>query len=129
MQRGYVVGSVCGVAVVAAVCGLLTWVLGAKNVQYTTIAPLPGERSVKVDGHPAVGDFILEARIKGWYHPLPWVGRDIRAVSCPAPLPAVVGATGTCTARAGGEQVSIPVRVIEVEGDPAKPRVTWKFER
>ncbi|MFI8893905.1 DUF4333 domain-containing protein [Streptomyces paradoxus] len=129
MQRGYVVGSVCGVAVVAAVCGVLTWVFGAKNVQHTTIAPLSGERSEKVDGHPAVESVVLEARIKGWYHPLPWVGRDIRGVSCPAPLRAVVGATGTCTARADDGQVSIPVRVIKVEGDPAKPRVTWKFER
>jgi hypothetical protein len=103
--------------------------LAGEDVQHTTIDAVPRPFYVKVDGHPAVERTILQARIEGWYHPLPWVGKDIGDVSCPAPLRAVVGATGTCTARAGSERVSIPVRVIRVEGDPATPRVTWRFER
>ncbi|GGW50205.1 DUF4333 domain-containing protein [Streptomyces caelestis] len=129
MQRGFLVGAVGGVAAMAAVGGVLTHLLAAKDVQHTTIDPHPGQPHVKVDGHPAVERTILQARIEGWYHPLPWVGKDIDEVSCPAHLKAVAGATGTCTARAGGERVSIPVRVIKVEGNPATPRVTWKFER
>ncbi|MFJ8464634.1 DUF4333 domain-containing protein [Streptomyces swartbergensis] len=129
MQRGFLVGAVGGVAAMAAVGGVLTHLLADKDVQYTKIDAFPRRLYVKVDGHPAVAKTILEARIQGWYHPLPWVGKDIDEVSCPAQLKAVAGATGTCTARAGGERVSIPVRVIRVEGDPATPRVTWKFER
>ncbi|MFI2432918.1 DUF4333 domain-containing protein [Streptomyces sp. NPDC018693] len=71
-----------------------------------------------VDGHPAIAGSFLETRIQGWYHPLPWVGRDIHDVSCPDPLKAVVGVTGTCTARARGERVVIPVQVTGVGGDP-----------
>ncbi|KOG34602.1 hypothetical protein ADK37_18725 [Streptomyces resistomycificus] len=129
MQRGFLLGAVGGVATMAAAGGLVTWLLAAKDVQHTTVDPVAQGLYVRVDGHLAVARTILEARIQGWYHPLPWVGRDIHDVSCPAHLKAVVGATGTCTARSDGERVSIPVRVIKVEGDPAKPRVFWKFER
>ncbi|MCF0077397.1 DUF4333 domain-containing protein [Streptomyces lomondensis] len=129
MQRGFLVGAVGGVAAMAAVGGLVTWLAAAKDVQHTTIDTMPRALYVKVDGRPAIAKTILQARIEGWYHPLPWLGRDIGDVSCPAPLKAVAGATGTCTARADGDRISIPVRVIKVEGDPATPRVTWKFER
>ncbi|MFC9126130.1 DUF4333 domain-containing protein [Streptomyces sp. NPDC057099] len=129
MQRGFLVGAVGGVTAVAAVGGLVTWQLASKDVQHTTIDTIPRTFYVKVDGHLAVERTILEARIDGWYHPLPWVGKDIHDVSCPAHLKAVAGATETCTARADGGRISIPVRVIKVEGDPATPRVTWKFER
>ncbi|MDQ1015252.1 DUF4333 domain-containing protein [Streptomyces afghaniensis] len=129
MQRGFLVGAVGGVAAMAAVGGVITSLLAGKDVQHTTIDPYPGQPHVKVDGHPAVAKTILESRIQGWYHPLPWVGQRIDRVSCPAHLKAVPGATETCTARAGNERVSIPVRVIEVEGDPDARRVTWKFAR
>lgn len=126
MQRGFLIGAVGGVVTMAAAGTLGTWLLAANDVQHATISK---DSSVKVDGHPAIDAFIVEARVQGWYHPLPWVGRSIRDVSCPTRLKAVVGATTTCTARSGDERVLIPVRVIEVEGDPAEPRVTWKFER
>ncbi|KUM73386.1 DUF4333 domain-containing protein [Streptomyces curacoi] len=129
MQRGFLIGAVGGVTAVAAAVGLVTWLLAANDVQHTTIDPVSRELYVKVDGHPAVAKTILESRIEGWYHPLPWVGQAIHDVSCPVHLKAVVGTTETCTARSDGERISIPVQVIKVEGDPAKPRVTWKFER
>ncbi|MFI8831565.1 DUF4333 domain-containing protein [Streptomyces afghaniensis] len=129
MQRGFLVGAVGGVAVMAAGGGVVTFLLAGKDVQHTTIDTYSRALYVKVDGRPAVARTIVQARIEGWYHPLPWVGKDIDEVSCPAHLKAVAGATETCTARAGSERVSIPVRVIKVEGDPATPRVTWKFER
>ncbi|GGT93650.1 DUF4333 domain-containing protein [Streptomyces coeruleorubidus] len=129
MQRGFLAGAVGGVLAMAAGGGVLTHLLAGEDVQHTTIDTVPRHFYVKVDGHPAVERTILQARIESWYHPLPWVGEDIGEVSCPAHLKAVAGATETCTARAGGERVSIPVRVTGVEGDPATPRVTWKFER
>jgi hypothetical protein len=129
MQRKFLVGAVGGMAALAVGGGLVTWLLAAKDVQHTTIHHFPGQPHVTADGHPAVRNTTLEARIQGWYHPLPWVGRDVHDVSCPAHLKAVTGATGTCTARSDGERVTIPVRVTEVEGDSANPRVTWKFER
>jgi hypothetical protein len=48
---------------------------------------------------------------------------------CPAHLEAVVGAKETCTGKADGKRIPIPVRVVKVEGTPAEPTVTWKFER
>ncbi|OUC96221.1 DUF4333 domain-containing protein [Streptomyces swartbergensis] len=129
MQRGFLAGAVGGVVAMAAGGVVLTCLLAGKDVQHTTIDTYSRALYVKVDGHPAVARTILQSRIEGWYHPLPWVGKDIAEVSCPAHLKAVPGATETCTARAGSERVSIPVRVTRVEGDPATPRVTWKFER
>jgi hypothetical protein len=125
----FLVGAVSGTAVVAAIGGVVTYLLADKNVQHTTVDRIADKLYVKVDGHPAVHTITLEARIKGWYHPLPWVGRDIDDLSCPAHLKAVAGATGTCTARSDGERISIPVKVVEVGGSPEEPAVTWKFER
>ncbi|MDX3310965.1 DUF4333 domain-containing protein [Streptomyces sp. NPDC054884] len=129
MQRGFLVGAVGGAVAVAAVAGVVTWLCAAKDVQHTTINPRARGLYVKVDDRLAVADTVLEARIQGWYHPLPWLGREIHDVSCPSHLKAVVSASETCTALSGGERISIPVRVIDVEGDPAEPRVTWKFDR
>ncbi|MGW0824632.1 DUF4333 domain-containing protein [Streptomyces sp. NPDC002845] len=125
----FLVGAVGGAVTVAAVGGAITYPLAIRNVQHTTISLSNPTLFTEVDGHPALRGPLLEARIEGWYHPLPWVGRNIHDVSCPTPLKAVVGTTGTCTARADGERVTIPIRVIEVEGDPAGPKVTWRFER
>ncbi|MFF7264565.1 DUF4333 domain-containing protein [Streptomyces sp. NPDC008159] len=129
MQRGFLAGVVGGAVTVVTVAGVATWLLAARNEQHTTVDPTARGPRVEVDGRPAVDRFVLEARIQGWYHPLPWVGRSIHDVSCAAPLKAVVGATGMCTARSDGERVAIPVRVLRVEGDPDTPRVTWLFER
>lgn len=128
-RRTFVVGMVGGVASVAVIGGVITHLLAAKDVQHTTVDRISPTMYVKVNGHPAVHHTILEARIKGWYHPLPWVGERIHDVSCPRHLEAVVGARETCTARAGHDRVSIPVHVVTVEGKPAEPRVTWKFDR
>ncbi|MFI1507785.1 DUF4333 domain-containing protein [Streptomyces sp. NPDC020597] len=129
MQRGFLVGAVGGAVAVAAVAGVVTWLCAATDVQHTTIDPVSEGLYVRADGHLAIADTILEARIQGWYHPLPWLGREIHDVSCPFHLKAVVGAAETCTARSGGGRISIPVRVTGVEGDPAEPRVTWTFDR
>ncbi|MDQ0828593.1 hypothetical protein QFZ66_008125 [Streptomyces sp. B4I13] len=129
MQRGFLLGAVGGAVAVAAVAGLVTWLCAAKDLQHTTVDPIAQDLYVRVDGHLAVADTVLEARIQGWYHPLPWIGREIHDVSCPSHLKAVAGAAETCTARSGGERIPIPVRVIDVGGDPVKPRVTWKFYR
>ncbi|MBC9731326.1 DUF4333 domain-containing protein [Streptomyces sp. TRM68367] len=111
----------------AAVAGVITYVLAGKDLQHTTLDRLG--LKVKVDGHPAVDRTILEARIEGWYNPLPWIGRKIHDVSCPAHLKAVVGTEEMCTARTDDGRVSIPVRVVRIEGDPTKVKVFWKFER
>jgi hypothetical protein len=128
-RRMFLVGMVGGAASVAAVGGVITAVLAAKDVQHTTIDPIARALYVKVDGHLAVEHTILEARIQGWYHPLPWVGEKIHDVSCPTHLKAVVGAKETCTAQAGDDRISIPVHVVKVEGKATEPRVTWKFDR
>ncbi|MET9973106.1 DUF4333 domain-containing protein, partial [Streptomyces sp. NPDC006356] len=108
MQRGFLLGAVGGVTLVATGAGIATWLLAAKDTQHTTIDPVARKLYVRVDGHLAVANTILESRIRGWYHPLPWVGKDIDDLSCPAHLKAVAGATVTCTARADGARVSIP---------------------
>jgi hypothetical protein len=86
MQRGFLVGAVGGVIAVAAAGGLVTWLLAARSVQHITLDSASYDHHPKVDGHPALEGIILEARIQGWYHPLPWAGRDIHDVSCPAPV-------------------------------------------
>ncbi|MEU4484417.1 hypothetical protein AB0H94_05920 [Streptomyces purpurascens] len=67
MQRGFLVGAVGGVTAMAAVGGLVTWLLASKDVQHTTIDTIPRKFYVKADGHLAVERTILEARIDGWY--------------------------------------------------------------
>ncbi len=126
---GFVVGAVGGAVAVAAVGGVVTYVLAGKDVQHTTLDPIVRGLYVKVDGHLAVHSTILEARIQSWYHPLPWVGQKIHDVSCPTHLKAVVGARETCTAQGDGERLSIRVHVLKVEGKSAEPTVYWKFER
>jgi hypothetical protein len=46
-------------------------------------------------------------------------------VSCPTGLKAVAGASITCTAKADGTRVEIPVSVVEADDES----ITWKFER
>ncbi|MFI9172638.1 DUF4333 domain-containing protein [Streptomyces lincolnensis] len=128
-HSGFVVGAVGGAIAVAAVGAGFTHVFAAKDLQHTTLDLVRTGLYVTVDGHPAVHHTILESRIEGWYHPLPWVGRKIHDVSCPTHLPAVVGARETCTARSDGGRIEIPVSVVEVEGKPTEPTVFWKFAR
>lgn len=128
-RRMFLVGMVGGVASVAAIGGAITYLLAAHDVQHTTVDRIAPSMYVQVNGHPAVHRTILQARIEGWYHPLPWVGEKIHDVSCPRHLEAVAGAEETCTARAGDGRVSIPVHVVKVEGKATEPRVTWKFDR
>jgi hypothetical protein len=81
--------------------------------------------TVTVDGHKALADYIVAGRIGSKYQPLPWIGRDIGAVSCPSGLKAVTGTTMNCTARASGKRIDIPVTVVKADNKS----LTWKFER
>ena len=128
-RRMFLAGMIGGAASVAAIGGVITYLLAANDVQHTTVNRFSPQMYVKVNGHPAVHRTILEARIDGWYHPLPWVGEKIHDVFCPLHLEAVVGAQETCTARTGDGRVSIPVHVVKVGGRATEPRVTWKFDR
>ncbi|MGW2384674.1 hypothetical protein [Streptomyces sp. NPDC001658] len=130
-HSGFVVGAVGGAIAVAAVGGVITHALASKDRQHTSVERIRGGLYVTVDGHPAVHRTIIESRIQGWYHPLPWVGRKIHDVSCPTHLKAVVGARETCTARSDDGRIEIPVSVVEVEveGKPTEPTVHWTFER
>jgi hypothetical protein len=74
---------------------------------------------------PGIEPKLIAGRIQSKFHPLPWVGKDIEATTCPAALPATVGATITCTAKAGDATVIIRVRVTAVGSDT----ITWTFER
>lgn len=78
-----------------------------------------------VDGHPALLSNLVEGRTMSKFHPLPWVGDRITEMACPADLPAVVGATMSCTAKTGDRSIRVPIHVVKVDG----ARLTWKFER
>ncbi|MER7901327.1 DUF4333 domain-containing protein [Streptomyces sp. NPDC096046] len=125
----FIAGALVGAVAVAAVGGGVTYVFAGKDVQHSTIHPVARALYVKVDGHLAVHRTTLQSRIEGWYHPLPWLGRDVHDVSCPRHLKAVAGASETCTAQADGTRISIPVHVVKVEGKASEPKVTWKFDR
>ncbi|MEU0026886.1 hypothetical protein [Streptomyces sp. NPDC006335] len=96
------------------------------NVQKNTADPAGGGYA-KVQGHPGLSGDLVASHIETWYHPLPWIGKDIAEVSCPD-LAAVRNTKITCTAKSGSTQVFVPVSVVKVSGD-ATVRVTWKFER
>nr|WP_239157846.1 DUF4333 domain-containing protein [Streptomyces sp. SID13726] len=82
--------------------------------------------TVTVDGRPALKPKIVAGRILSLYHPLPWVGTELYAPSCPTGLKAVPGTTMTCTGtRHNGRTVEIPVTVV----DATDTHITWKFER
>lgn len=130
MQRKFLLGAVGGVAVVGVLAGVVTHLAAGKNMQHTSVDRRgPEALYVKVDGHLAVHQNILESRIQGWYHPLPWIGREIQHVSCPNPLKAVVGTSETCTAKTDSKRITIPVRTVKVTGPADAPTVFWKFER
>jgi hypothetical protein len=111
--------------IAAAVLGAGTYAMS--GTESTT--GLDSYSAVTVDGHRALKDTIVAGRIFGKYHPLPWIGKDlgkdIGNVSCPSALKAVAGTTMTCTAKADGTQIKIPVSVVKA-GDKS---ITWKFER
>jgi hypothetical protein len=80
---------------------------------------------VTVDGHKALAPKIVAGRTQSRYHPLPWVGVEVR-VSCPTGLKGVPGTTLTCTGkRNDGTGIDIPVTVIRA----TDTHITWKFER
>ncbi|WP_151482707.1 DUF4333 domain-containing protein [Streptomyces albicerus] len=121
MQRKHMI--VIGVTATALVGGSAGVTYAVSGTQSTT--GLDRYTAVTVDGHKALSADIVEGRIGSKYQPLPWVGRDIGPVSCPSGLKAVTGAGITCTAKADGKWVEIPVRVVKA-GDTS---ITWKFER
>jgi hypothetical protein len=118
-----VVGAVA-VAVAGVVAG--TFALEGMNVQKNTADPAGGGYA-KVQDHPGLSGDLVATHIETWYHPLPWIGKEIHGVSCPD-LAAVKNTKITCTAKSGSTRVTVPVSVVEVAGSTA-PRVTWKFER
>uniref|UniRef100_UPI0031DEAA93 hypothetical protein n=1 Tax=Streptomyces hawaiiensis TaxID=67305 RepID=UPI0031DEAA93 len=95
------------------------------NVQKNTADPATGAYAKAKDPPGLSGD--LASHIETWYHPVPWIGKEIDSVLCPD-LAAVKNTKITCTAKSGGSRVTVPVSVVEVAGATA-PRVTWKFER
>lgn len=103
-----------------------TFLVAGMNVQKNTADPASGGYA-RVQGHPGLSGDLVAAHIETWYHPLPWIGKEIGGISCPD-LAAVRETKITCTAKSGGARVTVPVRVVEVAGAKA-PRVTWKFER
>ncbi|MFC4506906.1 MULTISPECIES: DUF4333 domain-containing protein [Streptomyces] len=117
----FLVGFAGGAAAVLAAFGVVTHFI-ARTESTTT---LDRYDTVLVDGHRALAPNIVAGRTESLYHPLPWVGTDVR-VSCPTGLTAVEGTRITCTGRrTDGTTVDIPVRVVEVAG----ARLTWRFER
>ncbi|MET8975584.1 DUF4333 domain-containing protein [Streptomyces sp. NPDC004539] len=123
MQRSkFVIGLVGGVTALVAVGAVGTHLLS--GTESTT--GLDEHSLVKVDGYPALSKTIAQGRIQSKYHPLPWVGARIEAVSCPTGLKAVAGATVVCEGRGSdGKSVEIPVSVVKA----TTTSVTWKFER
>ncbi|MER5217107.1 hypothetical protein ABT063_42900 [Streptomyces sp. NPDC002838] len=121
--------AIVAVAVPVALVGAVaagTFALTGMNVQKNTADPASGGYA-EVQDQPGLSGDLVATHIETWYHPLPWIGKEIDGVSCPD-LAAVQNAKITCTAKSGSTQVSVPVSVVEVAGDAA-PRVTWKFER
>jgi hypothetical protein len=121
MQRKTLVGLVGGAAAVVAVGGIGTSLLS--GTESTTALDHPTLKA-RVDGHEALSGTIVAARTQGKYHPLPWVGSEVSAVSCPD-VKAVAGTKVTCTGESDGKKVSIPVTVVKASDSS----VTWKFER
>ena len=123
MQSGrFVIGVVGGAVGVVAVGALTTHLLS--GTESTT--RLDRHSTVSVDGHRALSGDIVARRAQSRYHPLPWVGDKVSAVTCPTGLKAVAGATITCTGRRlDGTTVPIPVTVVKASADS----ITWKFER
>ena len=122
MQRKFLVGLVGGVVAVGAVGGVATYLLA--GTESTT--RLDRFDSTTVDGHKVLDAAIVEGRVEGKYHPLPWVGTKISGLHCPSGLKAVAGAALTCTGKKeDGSTVDIPVSVVKADATS----VTWKFER
>ncbi|PKW11316.1 protein of unknown function [Streptomyces sp. 1222.5] len=122
MSSRFVVGFLG--AVLAAV---VVWAVGTHLLaDAATTSELDGHSTVTVDGRRALAPDVVANRTRDRFHPLPWVGTEISAVSCPAGLPARRGATLTCTGRkADGTTVRIPVRVTKVTATS----MTWVFGR
>lgn len=117
----FLVGFAGGAAAVLALVGVTTPFV--TRTESTTT--LDRYDTVLVDGEKALAPDIVAGRVEGLYHPLPWVGTEVR-VGCPTGLMAVEHARITCTGRRGdGTTVDIPVRVVQVSG----ARLTWAFER
>jgi len=122
MQTKFVLGAVGGAAAVAALFGVGTHLLS--GTESTT--GLDKYNTVSVGGHKALAANTVAGRTQSKYHPLPWVGDQLSAVTCPTGLKAVAGATVTCTGKKGdGQAVAIPVSVVKA----TDTSVTWKFER
>lgn len=123
VQNGKVVaGAVAGAA------ALLGFLALANSMAAPTRSTTELNRydTVMIDGHKALKPKIVAGRILSLYHPLPWVGTELRAPSCPTALKAVAGTTMTCTAtRHNGRTVEIPVTVVGA----TDTHITWKFER
>ncbi|MEU1184479.1 hypothetical protein ABZ464_44080 [Streptomyces sp. NPDC005820] len=117
----FLVGFAGGAAAVLALVGLATPFV--TRTESTTT--LDRYDTVLVDGVKALAPGIVAGRVEGLYHPLPWVGTEVR-VTCPTGLKAVPRTRIVCTGRRGdGTTVDIPVRVTAVSG----ARLTWSFAR
>ncbi|GAA3796027.1 hypothetical protein ACFS5L_33065 [Streptomyces phyllanthi] len=121
MQRRHLVSIGVPVAVVLVGGGVLTYVMS--GTESTT--GLDGGTTATVDGQKALPGGIVAGRTESKYHPLPWIGTEVKGVECPD-LKAVAGTKVTCTGKGDdGEALSIPVTVVKATGSS----VTWKFER
>lgn len=115
------VGSGVVLASIASVI-VLTHAVGGT----TSTTTLDEFSTVKVDGKPALSGSIVAGRIMSKYHPLPWVGGQLRSLDCPSGLEARVGVSIKCSGTsAAGDRIDVPVHVTAVSGDA----VTWSFDR
>ena len=115
-----------GAALVFA--GLASGIVATHVASDTTSTTTVDQKTgiVLVGGPPVLVGTAIAGQIVDKYHPLPWVGTALRAVSCPPYLQARVGATVTCVGSTGsGAHIKIPVHVTAVSGDSA----TWTFDR
>ena len=121
MQRKHMI--IVGVTAVAVLGAGSAVTYAVSGTESTT--GLDRYDTVEVDGHKAHSNTVVAARIGSKYQPLPWIGEDIGSVACPTGLKAAAGTAMTCTAKADGKRVAIPVTVVEATDTSG----TWKFER
>lgn len=111
------------VAAVGALGVALTLTVGTSSstTPLDATPSLAGETAVT----PSLPADVVAGRVISRFHPLPWLGRALDDVQCPAPLEATVGATLTCTGTAGADALDIRVEVTSVDA----ASVTWEFAR
>lgn len=122
-RRRTLLTAAAAVATVGALGVALTLTVGTSSSTTPLDAtPSPAGETAATPSLPAD---IVAGRVISRFHPLPWLGRALDDVECPAPLEATVGATLTCTGAAGTDTLDIRVEVTSVDATS----VTWEFAR